>query len=75
MLMMLGPRDKIAGSIIEQAMGPKSDATKKEFSDTCKMAAMELIKALEAKDPNAVIQAFIALSMEADQYEDESEEM
>ena len=47
---------------------------KKEFSETCKLAAMELMGAIEKKDVNAFINAFIALDAETADYTEEGEQ-
>ena len=78
MLMMMGPgsKDKIAGSIMEKFVNGKkveSDAPK-EYPESCKLAAMELLGAIEAKDINRIISAFIALDQETDYFEGEEEQ-
>lgn len=77
MLMMLGPKAKdLVGSIMESySNGEKQMTTApREYSEECKMAAGELLKAIESKDLNRIISAFIAMSMEAEKYEPEDEE-
>lgn len=74
MIMMLAPKDKIAGSIIETlTAGKKMHNGPKEFDEMSKMAALELVKAIESKNPNAIISAFLALSMEVEKYEPEED--
>jgi hypothetical protein len=73
---MLADKAKLAGSIIDTLVEGKkvSSTAPKEYDESCKMAAMELVRAIEMKDPNKIISAFLALSMEADKYEDQLEE-
>ena len=73
MLMMMSPgnKDKIAGAIMEKFVnGKKAETTaSKEYPETCKLAAQELLSAIESKDVNRIISAFIALDLETESYE------
>lgn len=73
MLMMMSPgnKDAIAGAIMEKFVnGKKTDSTaKKEYPECCKLAAQELLSAIESKDINRIISAFIALDLETESYE------
>lgn len=73
MMGLLGDKGKLAGSIIESVVGGKkiSSTAAKEYDESCKAAAAELVRALEAKDLNKIISAFLALSMEVEKYESE----
>lgn len=77
MLMMMSPKNKsgIADSIIESFSNGKKEhsSTPKEYSESCKMAALELVEAVFSKDANRVISAFIALDIEAEPYMSEEE--
>lgn len=72
MLMMMSPgrKDGIASGIVESFVNGKQQysTAEKQYSESCVMAAQELIEAIESKDPNRVISAFVALSIEADPY-------
>jgi hypothetical protein len=73
MLMMMSPEKKssIAGSIMEKFVNGKKveSSGPKEYSESCKLAAHELLSAIESKDLNRIISAFIALDQETESYE------
>jgi hypothetical protein len=74
--MMMGDKKKITDGLVKSIMqdGKEEYSTdKKEFSETCKLAAMELMGAIEKKDVNAFINAFIALDSETADYAGEGE--
>jgi len=74
--MMIGPGKKdITDGIIEGIVGGKKaySTAPSEYPEAAKLCAQELLKAIEAKDPNKIIAAFIALSHEAESYEGEEE--
>jgi len=74
--MMMGDKKKITDGLIKSVMedGKEKFSTgDKEFSETCKLAAMELMSAIEKKDVNAFINAFIALDSETADYAGEGE--
>lgn len=76
MLPLLGDKKKMSEGIIKSIVnqGKEEFSTdKKEFSETCKLAAMELMSAIEKKDVNAFINAFIALDAETADYAGEGE--
>lgn len=67
MLMMMGPKKgQIGEAIVEKFVNGKKTETidPNGYSDTAKLAAQELIDAVESKDPNRVISAFLALGNE-----------
>jgi len=73
MLSMIGPNKKIGGiadKIVESFVNGKKESSteKKGYSESCVMAANELISAIESKDANRVISAFVALNLEAEPY-------
>lgn len=76
-MMMLGADKKgITDGIIEGIVkGKKEYSTAPSlYPESAKLCAMELIKAIESKDPNKVIAAFIALDYELESLEGEEEE-
>lgn len=76
-MMMLGADKKgITDGIIEGIVkGKKEYSTAPSlYPESAKLCAMELIKAIESKDPNKVIAAFIALQYECDALEGEEED-
>jgi len=78
MFMMINPAKKagISDSIIESFRDGKKESSTgpKQYSESCIMAAQELISAVESKDPNRVISAFVALKIEAEPYLESEEE-
>ena len=76
MLMMGGDKKKMTDSIVESIVGGKKEYSTEgqDRGEACKLCALELIKAIEMKDPGRVISAFQALSMELEnESEDEKE--
>jgi len=77
MPIMLGvDKKKISDGLIEGIIGGKKaySTMPAMYPDSVKMCAMEFLKAIESKDPNKVISAFIALDHEVDALEPEEEE-
>lgn len=78
MIMLGSDKKKISDGLIEGIIGGKKaySTSPSMYPESAKMCAMELIKAIESKDPNKVIAAFIALDYEIDSIsgEDEGEE-
>lgn len=78
MIMLGSDKKKISDGLIEGIIGGKKaySTSPSMYPESAKMCAMELIKAIESKDPNKVIAAFIALDYEIDSIsgEDENEE-
>jgi len=76
MIMLGTDKKKISDGLIEGIVkGKKAYSTGPSmYPESAKLCAMELIKALESKDPNQVIAAFIALDYEVDSISDEEEE-
>lgn len=78
MIMLGTDKKKISDGLIEGIVGGKKaySTSPSMYPESAKMCAMELIKAIESKDPNKVIAAFIALDYEIDSIsgEDEGEE-
>lgn len=75
--MMIGPGKKdITDGIIEGIVGGKKaySTAQSEYPEAAKLCAHELIKAIEAKDPNKIIAAFIALDHEIEGLEGEESE-
>jgi hypothetical protein len=76
-MIMLGPdKKKISDGLIEGIVGGKKaySTSPSLYPESAKLCAMELIKALESKDPNKVIAAFIALDYECEGLSGEEEE-
>ena len=74
--MMLGADKKgITDGIIEGIVGGKKEysTAPASYPESAKLCASELIKAIESKDPNKVIAAFIALDYELESFEGEEE--
>lgn len=76
MIMLGSDKKKISDGLIEGIIsGKKAYSTSPSaYPESAKLCAMELIKALESKDPNKVIAAFIALDYEVDSISGEEEE-
>jgi hypothetical protein len=69
MPIMLGvDKKKISDGLIEGIIGGKKaySTMPSLYPESAKMCAMEFLKAVESKDPNKVIAAFIALDHEVD---------
>jgi hypothetical protein len=75
MLMLGADKKKIGDAIVKKMVNGKEEYSTgpKEYSDSAKLCAHELIKAVEQKDPNKIISAFIALSHEVESMEEEKE--
>lgn len=76
-MIMLGADKKgITDGIVEGVVGGKKQYSTgpSMYPESAKLCAMELIKAIESKDPNKVIAAYIALDHECEQLEGEEEE-
>lgn len=76
-MMMLGKdKNKIGDSIIEGILGAKKEYSTAPaiYPESAKMCAIEFLKAIESKDPNKVISAFMALDCEVDMISEEGEE-
>lgn len=75
-IMMGVDKKKISDGLIEGIIGGKKAYSTMPtlYPDSVKMCAMEFLKAIESKDPNKVIAAFIALDHEVDALEPEEEE-
>ncbi len=80
-LMMGVDKKKISDGLIEGIVGGKKvySTAPTMYPDSAKMCAMEFLKAVESKDPNKIISAFIALDHEVDSiaellYPEEEEE-
>jgi hypothetical protein len=74
MMMLGGDKRKVTDSIISSIVGGKEEYSTqpKEMGESCKLCAVELIKAIEMKDPGRLIAAFQALMLELEG-EDEKE--
>lgn len=74
-MMMLQDKKRMMDSIVESVVGGKKEYSTegKEMGEAAKLCAMELIKAIEMKDPSKVISAFQALSMELESEDEEKE--
>lgn len=75
--LMIGPGKKdISDGIIEGIVGGKKEYSTAPslYPESAKLCAGELIKAIEAKDPNKIIAAFIALSHEVESISGEEEQ-
>lgn len=74
MMMLGGDKRKVTDSIISSIVGGKEEYSTqpKEMGGSCKLCAVELIKAIEMKDPGRLIAAFQALMLELEG-EDEKE--
>lgn len=75
MIMLGSDKKKISDGLIEGIVGGKKaySTSPSMYPESAKLCAMELIKALESKDPNKVIAAFIALDFEIEGIEGEEE--
>ena len=75
MIMLGSDKKKISDGLIEGIIGGKKaySTSPSMYPESAKMCAMELIKAIESKDPNKVIAAFIALDYEIDSISGEDE--
>lgn len=75
MIMLGTDKKKISDGLIEGIVGGKKaySTSPSMYPDSAKMCAMELIKAIESKDPNKVIAAFIALDYEIESISGEEE--
>jgi len=80
-LMMGVDKKKISDGLIEGIVKGKEaySTAPAMYPDSAKMCAMEFLKAVESKDPNRIISAFIALDHEVDEiseslYPEEEEE-
>jgi hypothetical protein len=76
MIMLGSDKKKISDGLIDGIVGGKKaySTSPSMYPESAKLCAMELIKALENKDPNKVIAAFIALDYECDGISGEEEE-
>lgn len=74
MMMLGGDKQRMMDSIVESVVGGKKEYSTegKDMGEAAKMVALELIKAIEMKNPERVVSAFQALMMECES-EDKSE--
>jgi hypothetical protein len=75
MIMLGSDKKKISDGLIEGIIGGKKaySTSPSMYPESAKMCAMELLKAIESKDPNKVIAAFIALDYEIEGISGEEE--
>lgn len=76
MMMLGGDKKKVTDSIISSIVGGKEEYSTqpKEMGESCKLCAVELIKAIEMKDPGRLIAAFQALMLELESEDEEEKE-
>lgn len=77
MPIMLGvDKKKISDGLIDGIVGGKKaySTAPAMYPESAKMCAMEFFKAIESKDPNRLIAAFIALDYEVDAISPEESE-
>lgn len=72
-MMLGGDKQRMMDSIVESVVGGKQEYSTqgKDMGESTKLAALELIKALEMKNPERVISAFQALMIECEMEESE----
>jgi hypothetical protein len=76
-IMMSQDRKKgISDGIVESILGGKKEYSTKpgQYAESCMLCAQELLSAIDQKDPEKLVSAFIALSMEVSKYTEESYE-
>lgn len=74
MMMLGGDKQRMMDSIVESVVGGKKEYSTQgqDKGESAKLVALELIKAIEMKNPERVISAFQALMIECEM-EDEKE--
>lgn len=75
MMMLGGDKKRMMDSIVESVVGGEKEYSTegKDIGQAAKLVALELIKAVEMKNPDRLIAAFEALMIECESKDEEKE--